>query len=157
GAMLRRYREGAGLSLDRLGERMGYTGSFLGQVERAERPPLREFAVRADEALRTGVALTWLWDELLAGKVFLPEWFDWPQFEAKAAILRSFQHSVVYGLLQNEDYARALLGGDEALVAARMSRQSILTRDDPAPPRICCLLAENVLLNQFGTAAVMRE
>jgi transcriptional regulator with XRE-family HTH domain len=157
GNMLRKYRENAGLSLDRLGERMGYSGSFLGQVERAERPPLREVAERVDKALGTGKTFTWLWDELLEGGVFFPVWFDWPQYEAKAAILRSFELAVVYGLLQTDDYARTLLGGDEAAVAARMSRQTVLTREDPPPPRVYCLLAENVLYYQVGSREIMRE
>src|SRR5262245_20319739 len=144
GNMLRKYREHAGLTLDRLGERMGYTGSFIGQVERAERPPLREVAERADKALGTGTALTWLWDELLKDKIFFPEWFDWPDYEARATILRTFQLSVVYGLLQTEDYARTLLG-DDAAVNARMSRQTVLTRENPSPPQVYCLLAEHIL------------
>src|SRR5262245_42754233 len=157
GNMLRKFRESAGLTLDRLGERMGYTGSFIGQVERAERPPLREVAERADKALGTGKVLSWLWDELLAGKVFFPEWFTWPQFEARAGILRTAQNSVVDGLLQTEGYIRALLKGDETAVTARLSRQDVLTRDDPPPPRIFFLLTENVLYNQIGSSAIMRE
>src|SRR5262245_18938430 len=156
GNMLRKFRESAGLTLDRLGERMGYTGSFIGQVERAERPPLREVAERADKALGTGKVLTWLWDELLAGKVFFPEWFTWPQYEAKAIFLRSFELSVVYGLLQTEDYARTLLGEDATAVTARMSRQEELTRKEPVPPRVFCLQAVNVLYNQLCTGQVMR-
>jgi transcriptional regulator with XRE-family HTH domain len=157
GNMLRKYREAAGLSLERLGERMGYSGSFLGQVERAERPPLREVAERADEALGTAKTLTWLWDELLEGRVIFPEWFDWPQYEEKAGVLRAYELSVVHGLLQTEDYSRALLGGDETAVAARMARQRILTREAPPPPRLRCLLAETVLHYRVGDARIMRE
>jgi transcriptional regulator with XRE-family HTH domain len=154
GNMLRKYREGAGFSLERLGERMGYTGSFIGQVERGERPPLREFAERGDKALDIGKALTWLWDELLASRDFFPEWFDWPDYEAKATVLRTFQLSVVDGLLQTEDYARALLSGDETAVAARIGRQEVLTRE--ALPRLYCLLSEAVLRYQVGSRETMR-
>ena len=49
------------------------------------------------------------------------------------------------------------MGGDQQAVEARMSRQAILTRDDPAPPRVSVLLAETVLLNPVGGAEVMRE
>ncbi|CAM5429302.1 hypothetical protein GCM10010299_30440 [Streptomyces tanashiensis] len=51
--------------------------------------------------------------------------------EAKAAYLSTFQARLVYGLLQTEAYARAVLGVENphrlaGLVAARMDRQRIL-------------------------------
>jgi transcriptional regulator with XRE-family HTH domain len=124
GSELRVHRERAGLSQDQLGSKTNYTGSLVGAVERARDMPKREFAVAADLALAADGALTRLWDGLLKSSVY-PPWFDWPLHEAETTVLRAFELSVVYGLLQTEDYARALLYGDEPAVEARMARQSV--------------------------------
>ena len=47
---------------------------------------------------------------------------------------------VVPGLLQHEEYARALLNGDETAVAARLERQAILSGD--TPPTLRCVIDE---------------
>lgn len=156
GSELRRYRELADLSQDQLGSKINYSGSFIGQVERAEKRCERALAVRADDELDTRAALTHLWDGLIKVSAF-PHWFDWPMYEAAAITLRSFQLAVVYGLLQTEDYASALLHGDETAVAGRLARQSILTREDPPPPHLVCVLDESVLYRQVGSPEVMRE
>lgn len=155
GSELRRYRERARLSQEQLGARLYVSGSFVGQVERAAKTCRRDLAVAADELLGTGEALAHLWDGLIRTAAF-PPWFDWPEHEAEATVLRTFQLAVVYGLLQTEDYMRALLR-DEAAVAGRLARQEILTREDPTPPRVVCVLDESVLHREVGDARVMRE
>lgn len=67
------------------------------------------------------------------------------------------------GLLQTQDYARALLanriGGNpettDEIVAARMARQSILARDNP--PELWVVIDEAVLHRPVGGPLVMRE
>jgi hypothetical protein len=92
-----------------------------------------------------------------------PGFGQYLQVEEAAAILRSWEPLVVNGLLQTEDYARALITGTGAgdsqervdqLVAARMERQAILDRDDP--PRLCVIMDVNVLRCEIGGPAVMR-
>jgi hypothetical protein len=115
--------------------------------------------VRADSrGARLGLpeALASLWDKTLKGHVF-PKWFDWPLYEAEAVILKTFGLSVIYGLLQTPAYAGVLLDGDEADIAARLARQEILTRADPAPPRLFCVLDEFALLRDIGGSKVMAE
>ena len=57
------------------------------------------------------------------------------RIEATSARIRSFQPTIVIGLLQTADYMRALLSGLhqgedlEAMVAARLARQQILNTD----------------------------
>lgn len=72
-------------------------------------------------------------------------------------MLRAFHCSVVYGLLQTEDYIRALFDGDEPAVAARLERQRILTRTESRPPKLYCVLDESVLYRDIGGPTVMRE
>ena len=70
-------------------------------------------------------------DQLKSGPY--PGWFEnWPQYEATARTLRWFEPVAVPGLLQTEDYARAMLGTQvmatpeeiEEMVAARIERQA---------------------------------
>jgi hypothetical protein len=117
---------------------------------------MREFAAAMDKSLGTGGVLIRLWDGLLKNSAY-PPWFDWPIHEAAATVLRTFELALVYGLLQTEEYARALLYGDEAAVQARMARQEILTRNDPAPPLLVCVLDEGVLQREMGGPEVMRD
>ncbi len=50
-----------------------------------------------------------------------------------------------------------LLRGDESAVAARLHRQLILTREDPQPPILRCVIDEAVLHRPIGPPEVMRE
>ncbi|MFD0531070.1 helix-turn-helix domain-containing protein [Kitasatospora arboriphila] len=61
GSELRRFREASGLTQDRLGEVVNYTGSLVGLVETARRKPSREFTERCDAALGTDGALARIW------------------------------------------------------------------------------------------------
>ncbi|MEU7606277.1 DUF5753 domain-containing protein, partial [Streptomyces sp. NPDC041003] len=82
------------------------------------------------------------------------------EMEARATHISSFQPQLVYGLLQTEAYARAVLKAgwgeklDEA-VAARMERQRILTRE--RPPLVWVVLDEAVLHRPFGGREIMRD
>ncbi|GAA2572653.1 helix-turn-helix transcriptional regulator [Actinomadura fulvescens] len=156
GSEVRVRREVLGLTLDQLGARAGYTGSYVGAVERAREMPLRKFAVQVDGALDAQGAIVRLWDGLLKDGIY-PSWFNWPEYEEQAVLLRSFQVALIDGLLQTEAYATHLLYGDKAAIAARMGRQKILARDDPPPPMLVCLLDEAALYRDVGGPDVMRE
>ncbi|HEX6470521.1 MAG TPA: helix-turn-helix transcriptional regulator [Streptosporangiaceae bacterium] len=78
---------------------------------------------------------------------------NFPGFEAEASVIRSYETELVPGLLQTEDYARAVIralvpaaSGDEIdrRVAARLARQAIL--DVAEPPEITYILNEAVLI-----------
>ena len=84
--------------------------------------------------------------------------------EADAAALYVFEHSFVPGLLQTEEYARAVLMmhpdvTEEVVnerVAGRLARQAILDREDPPPPLLCALMDQSVLNREIGGPDVMR-
>ncbi|RUL92314.1 MULTISPECIES: DUF5753 domain-containing protein [Micromonospora] len=91
-------------------------------------------------------------------------WFrPWEAIEREARSLRSYQPLVLPGLLQTERYARALFGSAgqytpddiERLVAARMSRQSVLSGD--APPWLTAVIDEGALRRSVGGPEVMRQ
>lgn len=159
GSEVRRYRTLAGLSLAQLAELIPYAPSTIGDVERGSSGCDRGFAEECDRVLDTRDALAHLHDGLFDGRsAVFPEYFaEWPEHESRAEILRSYQTMLVYGLLQTPAYADVLLYGDEAKVQGRLERQSILTREEPEPPRLVCLMPETVLWHRVGTAAIMQE
>ena len=86
---------------------------MISKIETGERPPAEDFPPRLDAVpeLDTRGALTRLWDHLKKGqKQRLYGWFQqWAGIEAQATVLRWYEPLVVPGLLQTEEYARAIL------------------------------------------------
>ncbi|MCT4356138.1 helix-turn-helix domain-containing protein [Streptomyces sp. Je 1-79] len=159
GSELRRLREEAGLNQQQLGDIVYCTASLIGQIETAKKVPTREFSERLDAALMTGGLFSRLVGLVLKSQ--LPTWFQqYAELEAKATYISTYQAQLVYGLLQTEEYARAVLSVDhpdklDEMVAARMERQRILERD--YPPVLCVVLDEAVLHRELGDAEVMRN
>ncbi|RKN31910.1 helix-turn-helix domain-containing protein [Micromonospora musae] len=159
---LRRLRVAAGLSQEALGERLSYSASLVAAVEQCRRPPREEFARRCDEVLSGGGLLARI-RETLVRESLMPWFREWVTIEQEAAALRSFEPLVVPGLLQTEAYARTLYEGAgqfvgdevEQQVAARLARQTVLTR--PAPPQLVVVLDYTVLERPVGGPKVMRE
>jgi transcriptional regulator with XRE-family HTH domain len=95
----------------------------------------------------------------------LPSWFElYLRLEQAASIIRSYQVQFVPGLLQSEQYARAVImqghGGEDAeeidrRVNLRMTRQKLLT--EPDAPRFWAVIDEAALRRAFGSPAVMQE
>ncbi|MFF9409807.1 helix-turn-helix domain-containing protein [Streptomyces anandii] len=163
GGELRRHRLAAGLTPGELAERMRCAGAVVERTESAERMPSRAFALEADRVLGAGGALSALWPSLV--KSAYPEWF-WQvvELEQQASFVQEFETVAVPGLLQTEDYARAVFTTAhpvapalriEQFVAARMDRQRILERGDP--PQIMIALDEGVLRRRVGGGRTMRE
>ena len=93
-----------------------------------------------------------------------PAWFrSWLDAEREATSLRTWQPTLVDGLLQTEEYARALLSTRmgasddevEQMVAGRVDRQAILHRD--GPPLLWVVMDEAVLRRPIGGRWVMAQ
>jgi DNA-binding XRE family transcriptional regulator len=94
----------------------------------------------------------------------LPAWFRvFPGLEQAVELIRGYEPHCIPGLLQTEDYARALTTAgypnatpDETdrRVALRIARQQILSR--PEPPRLWVVIDEAVLRRPVGGPALMR-
>ncbi|WP_327354694.1 helix-turn-helix domain-containing protein [Streptomyces sp. NBC_01304] len=159
GSELRRLREDADLRQGELGSVVFCSGSLIGQIETAHKVPTRELSERLDAALGSDGHFTRLVGLVLRSQ--LPTWFQaYAELEAKAAYISTYQAQLVYGLLQTEAYARAVLGvrGEDDLdtkVAARLERQRILEREEP--PLIWVVLSEAVLHQEIGGPEVMRN
>ncbi|WP_165989649.1 helix-turn-helix transcriptional regulator [Streptomyces sp. YIM 98790] len=95
----------------------------------------------------------------------LPDWFSvHVSLETAAKVIRGYEPHLIPGLLQTEDYARSVLRSGsvtpttpeetERLVALRMQRQTMLTREDA--PHLWVLVDETALRRPVGTPRVMR-
>ncbi len=89
---------------------------------------------------------------------------EYVAFEAEAVLMCEWEAQVVPGLLQTDEYARAVIevGADvenretaQRRTALRMARQSVLTRDPP--PRLCVVLDESALHREVGGRGVLRR
>lgn len=159
---LKAQREARGWTQAETADRMGYSQSVVGKLEGCMVRPSEMHAQKADEAF--GLPSTFQRLRALLMLRAYPDWFrEWPGKEAAARILRWFELVVVPGLLQTEDYARALmanrLGGSQenidGVVAARMERQAVLS--SARPPELWVLLDEAALYRPIGGPAVMHE
>lgn len=156
---LRRQREAHGLKQGQLGEIIFCTGSLIGQIETTKKVPTRDFSERVDAALGTDGLFSRLIGLVLRSQ--LPTWFQpYAEMEARATYISTYQAQLVYGLLQTEEYARAVLGVEnhkqvDEMVAARMERQRVLERDQP--PALWVVLSEAALLLEIGGRDVMRR
>jgi transcriptional regulator with XRE-family HTH domain len=83
--------------------------------------------------------------------------------EADATSIDTFQGTVIPGLLQTADYARALIKSNvpefspeliEQRVTVRLKRQQLLTQDDP--PQLRIILDESALHRIIGSHSTMK-
>jgi transcriptional regulator with XRE-family HTH domain len=94
----------------------------------------------------------------------LPSWFrTYVDLEAAAALIRTYEGQFVPGLLQTDDYMRAVVygahledSGEEVgrRVRLRMARQILLTSEQP--PRLWAVVDEAALRRPVGGREVMR-
>jgi len=94
----------------------------------------------------------------------LPTWFEtYVGLEAAASLIRTYEVQFIPGLLQTEDYARAVtIAGQPALAAdeierrvnLRSTRQELLTRSNAA--RLWAVVDEGALRRPIGGSRVMR-
>jgi transcriptional regulator with XRE-family HTH domain len=162
GAELRHYRTQAALSQKDLATLANVSHDVISKIETGERPPAEDFPPRLDAIgeLDTRGELTRLWSHLKKShRQRSYGWFQpWADIEAEAKSLRWYEPLVIPGLLQTEDYARAILAArpgaerdnlDER-VAVRLARQTVLER-----VQLWCVLDEGVFHRDVGGGKVM--
>ncbi|MEV6863574.1 helix-turn-helix transcriptional regulator [Streptosporangium subroseum] len=163
GIELRKYRLLSGFTQRKLCAAIHLSISQLSMLENGHRAPSRELAHKVDDVLGLGTALVDLLDRLNRTADQLPRWFrPWLEFEREAESLRMWEPLMVPGLLQTEDYARAILSREPGIsieqteehIAARLDRQGILRRS--TPPMLWVILDESVLHRPISSAEVMK-
>jgi transcriptional regulator with XRE-family HTH domain len=161
-AEFKAHRAAHGWTQVLVGDKVGYSGSYISDVERADRLPSTDFAERCDEAFGTPGTFKRLQEG--AKRNAYPAFFaPVVEFEAKAIRIHGWELGSVPGLFQTEDYARALITVTEAnatvqqidrLVTARMERQGILAKD--TAPMIWYVIDEATLRRVVGGTEIMR-
>ncbi|MCX4581737.1 helix-turn-helix transcriptional regulator [Streptomyces sp. NBC_01481] len=163
GRQVRLWREAAGMRAAELGAAIGYGENQVYKVETGKRIPKPEFLDRADEVLSAGGKLAAMKKDVAEAR-YPKKVRDLAKLEADAVELGAYASAVVHGLLQTEEYARALYGGRrpafsedqvERLVASRMARQSVFERQ-PAP-LLTFVQEEATLRRPTGGRMVLRR
>ncbi|KUO03966.1 helix-turn-helix domain-containing protein [Streptomyces caeruleatus] len=162
GRQLKLFRERAGMDRVKFGSLTGYSASTIAAFEQGRRIPPPKFIDQADEVVGAGGVLSASKEEVARAQY--PAFFrDAAKLEAEAVELHVYDTQLINGLLQTEDYARAVfemwqpLLDEEVIeqrVAARLARQEIFTRR-PAP-HLSFVIEEAVLLRPIGGDAVWR-
>jgi transcriptional regulator with XRE-family HTH domain len=175
GKRLADLREKAGLSYEQAASALDVTHATIRRMEKAEvglklpyvEKLLSTYGVTDPEEVEGFLALTkeanrpgW-WHRY---RDVLPEWFSaFVSLEGEAHTIRAYEPHYVPGLLQTEDYARAVLraglphASDEVIergIALRLERQALLTRENP--PLLWVVMDETVLRRPIGGPQVMR-
>lgn len=162
GRQMKRFRLRAGLERSEVGARTGYSPSTIASYELGRRIPPPRFIDVADELLDAGGVLQEMKEEVARAQY--PAFFrDAARLEAEAVELWVYGTHAVPGLLQTEEYMRAVfemwrpLLDEEAVqqrIAARLARQEVFARR-PAP-LVSFVIDEAVLRRPLGGRSVMR-
>jgi transcriptional regulator with XRE-family HTH domain len=172
GALLRKLRTEKGLTVEQAADQLMFSMSKLSRIETGHGVPTRrdirdlcDLYCVTDDTERDRM-------KKLAEEGKQQAWwqsYDLPYstyvgLEAEATAISDFQSSVVPGLLQTAEYARAghegampRLSPDEIerRIEAKLTRQAILTQESPPPPSFTTVLDEAVLHRMVGGPVVM--
>ncbi|MFI5806341.1 helix-turn-helix domain-containing protein [Streptomyces sp. NPDC051561] len=163
GRQLKLWREQAGMTQAELGAAIGYSEEQVSSVERGRRAPKAEFLRAADEALGAGGILVAFAEDVARAK-YPKKVRDLAKLEDEAVEIGAYSAHNIQGLLQTEEYARALFRMRrpvfdsehiETQVAARLARQEIFKR---WPSPILSFVQEEVTLRRtLGGRGVQRK
>jgi len=174
---LRRARARAGLTGTEVAKAVGWSTSKISRLESGQTLPhkgdittlLDLYAVPEPkrtlllELVDLGSEPSW-WDSY--SDLITEGYSTYVGFEEAAARIYEWESMVIPGLLQTEDYARAIAAPWKDLmahtprqaergIALRMERQKILTRAEPVQYKT--ILDESVLRRTVGDKSIMRE
>lgn len=163
GAEVRRHREQAGMTLERLAEVVRYSKSHIARIEIAEATIPPDLPGQLDAAFGTDGAFLRL-HGLARHEVHPDRYKRRMELEARARSIQEYGGQLVPGLVQTEEYARAIfrssrpnLGSEaiEEMVFARLGRQELLLTEPL--PRLSIILDEAVLRRPIGGLRSWRE
>ncbi|MFB6808910.1 helix-turn-helix domain-containing protein [Streptomyces sp. NPDC056387] len=163
GRQLKMWREAAGFDRSTFAERMGYGADLTRKIESGIRIPRPEYLDKADAVLGAGGKIAAM--KVDVEKARYPKKVrDLAKLESQAVELGAYGNHNLHGLLQTEEYARALyeirrpaFSSDEVErhVSARMARQRMFDRR-PAPA-LTFVLEQVILERRLGGQGVLRR
>ncbi|WP_327342841.1 helix-turn-helix transcriptional regulator [Streptomyces europaeiscabiei] len=163
GKVIKKWRERAGLRQAELGTAIGYSEETVSSVERGRRAPQAPFLDAADRVLDADGMIAGLKKDVAEAR-YPKKVRDVAKLEAEAVELGAYETSVVSGLLQTPEYARALFSVRrppftedelEQRVAARLARQEIVDGSKSLPV-FSFVQDESTLRRPIGGKMVMR-
>ncbi|CAL9565306.1 helix-turn-helix domain-containing protein [Streptomyces sp. enrichment culture] len=162
GRQMKLLREVAGLTQAQLGEQVGYGEAQIAAVEQGRRIPKPQLIDAVDRVVEGRGLLVAMKEEV--AKARYPSFFRrFVSLEAEAAELHAYDIHLINGLLQSEDYMRAvftmwrpLLDHEviEQRVAARLERRRLFSRRPT--PLLSFVIEEQVLRRPVGGDSVLR-
>ncbi|MFG2893114.1 Scr1 family TA system antitoxin-like transcriptional regulator [Streptomyces sp. NPDC048248] len=160
GKQSRYLREQRGMTRRELSALVPYSESLIAMVERGERPPKPGYVDAIDAALGANGLLRVLIPDV--AEKHHPAWAEeYVKLQAEALALHAYSTHFLHGLLQTEEYARAVFRSVrpsmeddeiERSVQARLATQILLTRKPSC--RMTFVLEEPALLRKMGGQAV---
>jgi transcriptional regulator with XRE-family HTH domain len=164
GALLAHFRIRAALTQQELAERLCMSADKVASMEQGRRPLHIVDAEHIDKVLNTTGALAAAVGEM-PEQENIPLWsVTLMENEQQARSFHSYEPRVVPGLLQTEEYARAVLGCAyppfdeekfERRFRNRMERQQLLQRTPP--PAMSHVIDESALLRPVGGRECLRR
>jgi transcriptional regulator with XRE-family HTH domain len=175
-AELKRLRDAAGLTQEDVADQLDWHSTKVMRIETGRTAPhpndvrvmLGLYGVTSPEQVSALVKLAqdarqrgWWYSYR---DVLLNRYEFFIGLEAEASSIRNFELAMVPGLLQTEDYARAVIRGGpmelhadevERRVEVRMTRQQALSQEDR--PQFWAILDEAAIRRTVGGPAVMRR
>ena len=162
GAIVKVFRDRAGLTQDELAPLVRYSTQTVASIEQGRRLPPPDFVERAESALDAFGALR-AGARHLGRRTGLASWFrQWAKLEREAVSLHTYECRLVPGLLQTEAYARAVFDNSlppltdqqlEDQVAARLERQQLLYEKPNIP--FSFVIEESLFRRCLGGIGVM--
>ncbi|WP_217170286.1 helix-turn-helix transcriptional regulator [Streptomyces sp. AC512_CC834] len=163
GRLLRVCREAAGVSVSELAAALGYGEDMIRKMERGARIPRPEYLDRADQILKAQGHLRAFMEDMRKAR-YPKKVRQLAELEERSVEMLLYSNHNIHGLLQTEEYARALFEmtqpalADEVVereTAARVTRQAVLQRE-PAPT--LSFVQEQVTLERpYGGKMVLRR
>src|SRR5882757_10172632 len=163
GRQIKAWREAAGLTQAEFGTDIGYGEEMVSKVERGIRVPKPEFLDNADRVLGAGGKLSAMKADVAEAR-YPKKVRDLAKLEADVVELCAYGNHNLHGLLQTEEYARALFAmrrpsysEDEIdrQVEARIARRPIFDR---RPLPLLTFVVEEVTLRRpLGGKMVLRR
>ncbi|MFF3291842.1 helix-turn-helix domain-containing protein [Streptomyces sp. NPDC003023] len=163
GRQVRLWREAAGMRAAELGAAIGYGENQVYKVEVGKRIPKPEFLDKADEVLGAGGKLAAMKKDVAEAR-YPKKVRDLAKLERDAVELGAYSNHNLHGLLQTEEYARALYemrrpsySADQIdrHVAGRVGRQEIFEREPLT--MLTFVLEEVTVARPLGGAMVARR
>ncbi|GAA1439058.1 helix-turn-helix transcriptional regulator [Nocardiopsis tropica] len=164
GRETRRQRELAGITLGQLAKAIGYGSSTISKIERATRPPKRDYVTAIESVFGTNGDLLRRWSDAKKSADD-PDWYRKSvTSEEQANQIRVWHPNLIPGFLQIADYARVIFRDGspfdtpeqiEQLVALRVGRLEALQQGQN--PRILAIISERAIRNIVCSPDVMES